>query len=145
MNATTISVFLLNFILLIVVRSDNYNIYLLLYAISYFIIAFFLEALARKRDYIGASRLFAFDLNLFKENVKKGVLLMLGNFSSTIFTSMDRWFIKALMDNSAFAYYSFAVSMDNFLNIAVTPLTITLYNYFCVNKGKEHLERAKDY
>ena len=145
MNATTISAFLLNFILLIIVKSDNYNIYLLLYVISYFVIAIFLEAHARKRNYIGTAKLFDFDLNFFKENIKKGVLLMLGNFTSTIFTSMDRWFIKALMDNSAFAYYSFAVSMDNFLNIAVTPVTITLYNYFCVNRRKEHLEQAKDY
>ena len=44
---------------------------------------------------------------------------------------MDRWFVKALMTTLAFAQYSFAVSMENFMNVAVTPVTTTLYNYFC--------------
>lgn len=52
---------------------------------------------------------------------------------------MDRWFVKALMNRIAFAQYSFAVSVENFLNLAITPVTTTLYNYFCrVEDEKEH-------
>jgi hypothetical protein len=52
---------------------------------------------------------------------------------------MDRWFVKALMDTLAFAQFSFAVSVENFLNLAITPVTTTLYNYFCrVSDEEEH-------
>lgn len=66
-------------------------------------------------------------------------MLTLGNLSSIFLTSMDRWFVKALMDTLAFAQYSFAVSVENFLNLAITPVTTTLYNYFCrVSDEEEH-------
>lgn len=68
-----------------------------------------------------------FSFKELTQNIKAGVLLTVGNLSSVSLTSMDRWFVKALMDNLAFAQYSFAVSMENFMNVAVTPVTITLY------------------
>ena len=63
--------------------------------------------------------------------MKDGILLTLGNFSSVIMTTMDRWFVSIMIGNMAFAQYAFAVSMENFLNTAITPVTVTLYNYFC--------------
>ena len=80
-----------------------------------------------------------FSFNSFLSNIKAGFLLTLGNLSSIFLTSMDRWFVKALMDTLAFAQYSFAVSVENFLNLAITPVTTTLYNYFCrVSDEGEH-------
>ena len=56
---------------------------------------------------------------------------MVGNFSSILLTSMDRWFVKIMMDSLQFAQYSFAVSLEGFLNAATTPITVTMYNFFC--------------
>ena len=69
---------------------------------------------------------------------------MLGNFSSLILTSMDRWFTKILLNNIAFAEYSFAVSIEGFVNIAVTPLTTTLYNFFCYEHNDKEITRIRN-
>lgn len=68
-----------------------------------------------------------------KNNITAGLPLTLGNFSSVFLTSIDRWFVKFLLDTVAFAQYSFAVSTESFINVALTPVTVTLYNYFCKN------------
>lgn len=68
---------------------------------------------------------------------------MLGNFSSVLMTSLDRWFIKFLMDSLAFAEYSFAVSLESFLNVAVSPFSITLYNLFCSENEIKYIEKIK--
>ena len=57
---------------------------------------------------------------------------------------MDRWFVKALLDTMAFAQYSFAVSMENFMNVAVTPVAITLYNFFCREKNVDRIKKIRN-
>lgn len=130
MNLTTISMFFINFLVLVIFKSDNYIFYIIGYIIFYFIIWLYLEYYFKKCVNIKLS------YNIFKIkevilNIKSGILLMLGNFSNIILTGMDRWLIKIFMTTSDFAQYSFACSMENFVNVAVTPITITLYNYFC--------------
>ena len=49
------------------------------------------------------------------------------------------------MDILAFAQYSFAVSVENFLNLAITPVTTTLYNYFCREDRPEAHKDAYNY
>ena len=61
--------------------------------------------------------------------------MTVANFSSLLFSSLDRFFIKYLLDIYAFASYSLAISFEGFINIAITPITITLYNFFCNNNG----------
>ena len=68
---------------------------------------------------------------------------MLGNFSSSIFTGLDRWFVKLLMTSVHFAYYSFAVSLENILNVFITPITVSLYNIFCKNRQRDYVYRIK--
>lgn len=58
---------------------------------------------------------------------------------------MDRWFVNVLMTTLAFAQYSFAVSMENFMNVAVTPVTTTLYNYFCKATDKSQIRKTRNY
>ena len=79
------------------------------------------------------------------KNIKAGILLTVGNLPSVVLTSMDRWFVKALMTTLAFAQYSFAVSMENFMNVAVTPVTTTLYNYFCKATDEVKVRKARNY
>lgn len=93
----------------------------------------------------GEHRGTSFSLNELLNNIKGGILLTVGNLSSVVLTSMDRWFVKALMTTLAFAQYSFAVSMENFMNVAVTPVTTTLYNYFCKATDKSQIRKTRNY
>ena len=137
MNLTTISTFVLNMVLLFIIRTDEAYWYILGYVILYFLIWIVLDFYFRKNHTMQKGVVFS--LKNWIENIKSGFLLTLGNLSSIFLTSMDRWFVKALMNTIAFAQYSFAVSVENFLNLAITPVTTTLYNYFCrVEDEKEH-------
>lgn len=142
-NFTTILTFITNIVLLLVVKTDNYVIYLTFYVIIQAIIWIISEIFLRNSIKRKISN-FVFSFREIVKNVKDGFLLMLGNFSNIILTSMDRWFIKALMDTFAFAQYSFACSMENFINVAATPLTVTLYNYFCKVKDKEKIRQIRN-
>lgn len=137
MNLTTISTFVLNMVLLFLIRTDEVYWYILGYVVLYFLIWIVLDLYFRKKHAMQKGTVFS--LKSWIENVKSGFLLTLGNLSSIFLTSMDRWFVKALMNTIAFAQYSFAVSVENFLNLAITPVTTTLYNFFCrVEDEKEH-------
>lgn len=129
MNITTISTFLVNMVLLFVLQVDNYVIFISFYVMLYFIIWAYLDLYFRKHYRVEKGKVFKLD-ELFV-NVRSGILLTFGNLASLLLTGMDRWFVKALMNTLAFAQYSFAVSVENFLNLAITPVTTTLYNYFC--------------
>lgn len=112
--------------------------------IVYFIVWIALE-LNCKKLVAGEHRGTSFSLNELVNNIKGGILLTVGNLSSVVLTSMDRWFVKALMTTLAFAQYSFAVSMENFMNVAVTPVTTTLYNYFCKATDKSQIRKTRNY
>lgn len=129
MNLSTISTFVVNMFLLFLLRQDNHLHYIVCYVALYYSIWIFLEYRFRRKRFIPKTKLF--DWNELVENIRSGFLLTLGNLASMLLTSMDRWFVKLLLETVAFAQYSFAVSVENFLNLAVTPVTTTLYNYFC--------------
>ena len=130
MNITALVTFFINILLLFVFRTYNPYIYIIGYIAMYVAIWLLLNNhdLGFKRKRGGIS------LNLITENINTGFLLMLGNFASIIQTTMDRVFVKNSLDYIDFALYSFAVSMENLINLLITPLTVTLYNYFCKNK-----------
>ena len=143
-NITTVMMFLVNMGLLLGQCFTGYRLYMTAYIVVYFLAMFLCVAILRKisaslKNLIGLQ----FSLKHFLDNIRNGIFLMLGNFSSMILTGMDRWFIKALMDNTAFAMYSFAVSMENLMNVAVTPVSTTLYNYFCIHKDEKSLKNIK--
>lgn len=137
MNLTTGLTFAINVVLIIFARTDNYVLFLICYAVLNVVIWLFLEVALQKIK--PKTKWFIFSFSELKENVLGGILLLLGNYASVLLTSMDRWFIKFLMSSVAFAEYSFAVSMENFLTVAMTPVTITMYNYFCNNDTEEKI------
>lgn len=143
-NYVTILNFSIQLILLFVVKTDNAYYYIIGYLITDIIIFISLENQIR-RNIIQKTKLFSFDFQLLVRNVKEGILLLFGNFTSIILTSMDRWFTKLLLTTLDFAQYSFAVSVENFLNVAITPITITLYNYLCKNPGIEKVKLLRKY
>lgn len=143
-NLSTALMFTANMGLLIAHCYTGYHLYIIAYVLIYFLVMVLCTVLMHKC--IGSRKrliTWNFSLNSFVENIRCGIFLMLGNFSSMILTGMDRWFIKVLMDNTAFAMYSFAVSMENLVNVAVTPVSTTLYNYFCIHKDLDGLKKIK--
>lgn len=142
MNATTIATFIINMVLVVFLKTNSSVLIVFSYVILDIIIWIFLEAVSKKMITI---RLLCFSPKALKENIQQGFFLMLGTFSSILLTSMDRWFVKILMNVASFAQYSFAVSMDNFLNVAITPITVTLYNYFCKESKQERIINIRKY
>jgi len=59
--------------------------------------------------------------------IRSGLPIMLGNLSSMLFYSLDRWFVKILLRVEDFAYYSFAVSMMSMILILVESVSATFY------------------
>lgn len=140
LNDQTILMFVLN-MLLLVFRSDNAVFYIAVQVLTALLVMIYLTAALNSRTSLLRSGRPSFR-NVWS-NVSSGFTLMLGNFSSSIFTSLDRWFVKFWMDSISFAQYSFAVSLENIVNVFVTPITISLYNVFCSNREEEYVRRIK--
>ena len=68
---------------------------------------------------------------LFKKEhfgiIAVGVFIMLGNLSSMLFYSMDRWFVKILLPNTDFAFYSFATTMMSLVMVMISSVSMTFY------------------
>src|SRR5699024_5342212 len=111
-------------------RKENYYWYLLIQVLIYLVIWIALEIDLNNSLQL-KFRLFCFSISKFVRNIRDGFFIMIGNFSSIFLTSMDRWLVKFFLTSADFATFSFAVSMEGFINVAISPFTITLFNYFC--------------
>lgn len=143
MNLTTGLTFAINVYLIAIVRTNNFKVYIIGYLLLTVFLWLLLESTLRKLKKIQLLPL-QFSLAEIKENISSGILLLLGNFSSILLTSMDRWFTKILLGSIPFAQYSFAVSMENFLNVAVTPVSVTMFNYFCKHDDKKDIINIRE-
>ena len=85
-----------------------------------------------------------FKLSEYIENIKSGIILLLGNFSNSFFTTMDRWFVKVLLTSFDFAMYSLAASMENIISVVVSSITVTMYNFFCKKPSIKNIIRIKE-
>lgn len=143
LNATACATFVANAILVFFVKTDLYIFYLSAYVLVYYLIWLVMEIQSVNGKSFPTG-VFLFSLRELIDNIKSGILLLFGNLSSVLMTSLDRWCIKLLMDNVAFAQYSFAVSIEGFMNVAVSPVTVTLYNYFCTDHSKSEMIRIRN-
>ncbi len=83
----------------------------------------------------------------FKEigfNIRLGIILMLGMFVSSFFSSISKWFVNYLMDDVQFALFSFAVSMENLVTTFMTPVTVSMFNVFCKKPSLKEVRKIKD-
>lgn len=141
-NRTTIATFAVNLLILFLFRErENYIYFVFTYVFLDFVIWIIIEFRIFSKMKL-CYNMSLFSMNLFS-NIKNGIFLMFGNLSTTLFTGVDRWFVKYLMDITAFAQYSFAVSIENFMNVAITPVSVTFYNYFCKKKNLESLKETQ--
>lgn len=141
MNINTLLIFFINLILLFIVKTDNPQIYIICYIIVYIIYWIIIE---RETTKIFGKRKVKADKKFFFEDIKSGFLLMIGNFCNVIFTGIDRIFVQNLLGSIKFAFYSFAVSVENLMNVFITPISTVMYNYLCNNKSKEQIINLKN-
>lgn len=139
-NINTLLIFFINLFLLLIVKSDNYYVYIIAYIIAYVIYWIMLEV--ENRKLFGKEKVKA-DKNYLSIDIKSGFFLMVGSFCNVIFTSIDRIFVQNLLGQIKFAFYSFAVSIENLMNVFVTPISTVMYNYLCNHNEKEQVIKIK--
>lgn len=136
-----IMLFLINILLIFIIKTKNPVYYITGNVVVYFINWILIERNINRAAFKGSNA--HIETKYLINNVKSGFPLMIGNLGTVIFTSIDRVFVKKLLGSIMFAYYSFAVSVEGLLNTFVTPITVTMYNYLCVNKNIEKTKRIK--
>lgn len=78
-----------------------------------------------------------------KNNFKVGFVILIANLSIMIFYGLDRWFIKIFFTEYDFAYYSFAISMLNLINILINSISVIFYNYIAKDENKTIINNLK--
>ena len=140
MNINTILIFIINLFLVLIIKTDNYYFYIICYILAYLIYWAYIEIETKK--IFGKQKAIA-KIEYLQNDIKSGMVLMLGNFGNVIFTTIDRLFVQNILGVIEFAYYSFAVSIENLLNVFITPISTVMYNYLCNNKEKEKVLNIK--
>ena len=139
-NINTFLIFIINLLLLFIVKTDNSTIYIVGYIVMYFVYWMMLEIEHRK---LFGRQKAIYNQKYINRDIKSGFFLMVGSFCNVIFTSIDRLFVKYLLGTIKFAFYSFAVSIENLMNVFVNPISTTLYNYFCINNKENDVLKVK--
>lgn len=139
-NVNTILLFIINVIILFIIKSNSYYIFIFGYIIVYYIYWYYIENETRK--IIKKEKSF-FNIMYLIDDIKNGFFLMTGNFCNVILITIDRLFVQNLLGIVKFAYYSFAVSIENLLNVFITPISTVMYNYLCNNKDEQEVIKIK--
>ncbi|WP_196048934.1 capsular biosynthesis protein [Clostridium saudiense] len=137
----TISYLIFNILLAIVFRSQNYIYYCVINLIAYGIVFIALEIKFYKNTKLIKAR---YDSRVWN-NIKVGVFVLLGNLSVMLFYAIDRWFVKIFLGVNDFAYYSFSISMLNIVNVLITAISVTFYNYLSKEENEEKIKKIKKY
>lgn len=99
--------------------------YIILYiVIHWFVTILVLFDVGKKIIGVKAKRLIS------KENwetEKTGLALVAGNYINTLFISADKQFVNYFFDKTAFAYYSFGMSMQNLMTIFIYSVSQPLF------------------
>lgn len=142
LNASRVGLLAVYLILIFVVKTDSMILYVGAAPFVGVLSAVYLTVRLQHR--IPFLRASWFSPARINSNIRSGFILMLGDFVTKFFSSLDRWFVNTLMDTFSFAMYSFAVSMDNLVNTFMTPVTVSMFNYFCRKPAAAEIRRMKD-
>lgn len=140
-TTNNLMLFIINMVLLFIVKTDNAIIYIIGNVLVYFINWILMEQIIKIKTFQNQKG--KANIQYLIKDIKDGCLLMLGNFCTVLFTSIDRMFVKYLLGTVKFAYYSFAVSVEGLLNVFITPIVVTMYNYLCTNNAPEKILKIK--
>lgn len=143
LNASSIMLFIMNMVLLFLVKVYDAPYYIIGYLLIYVMVWISVEIIFSRLSGIKPS-FTQFSFVEARDTIKTGFFLMCGLLASNFMTGMDRWFVKGLLGTTCFAMYSFAASTEGFLGYAVSPISLTMYNYFCREKDLKNILRFKD-
>lgn len=139
--AYTLIYLISNIVLAIVFRSKNYIAYCITSILANGFVFLFLEW-----NFILEFKNIRVKYNKrVWNNIKVGFFILLGNLSVVMFYAIDRWFIKLFYTINDFAYYSFAISMLNIINLLVSAISVTFYNYLAKYENEEKVKKLKRY
>lgn len=142
LNASRFLTLGINALLIFVLKAKSEIFYVGVSPLIGITVAIYLTIVLNKR--IHFLREIKFSLMAVKENIADGFVLMIGDFVTKFFSSIDKWFIKYLMDTFYFAMYSFAVSMENLVNTFMAPVTVSMYNFFCKGPSLTKIRQMKE-
>lgn len=141
LNADRIIIFACNMLLIFLFHYTGYLWYIWVQVLANLIVAvFLLISLNKSKNIISKIKI---DIHQIVNNIRDGFTLMLGNLASSVFNGTGRWVVKLFMNSASFALYSFAATLEGFINTFTTPITITLYNYFCKGPSQETIKKIK--
>lgn len=136
----TVIYMLTNIILVFLMKSDNYIFYIMTTLIANIAVFITLEYRFYMK-YRSVKVKYSSEVN---NNIKVGFYILLGNLSVSLFYGIDRWFVKIFYSNNDFAYYSFAISMLNIINIFINAISTTFYNYLSMGENEERIKKLKE-
>ena len=139
-NINTLFIFLINLILIFIIKTDADYIFIMSYMAAYFIYWIIIDIETKKMLGIKKGNI---NKSYAIRDISSGFFLMIGNFCNVIFTSIDRIFVKNLLGTVKFAFYSFAVSVENLMNVFILPISTVMYNYLCNNRKEENVKKLK--
>ena len=128
-----------NLSLALIFKSSNYKLYCLSSLIGHIVVLIILE-FKFWRDFKSIKSIY--DKTIWN-NIKVGFVILIANLGIVIFNATDLWFIKLLFNSNEFAYYSFAVSMLNVINIMIMSISVTFYNYLAREEKEELVKKLK--
>lgn len=129
--------------IIVFISKEDYQYFLIGYVILDIVLWIWLEILLYRKETI--KKFFVqISLNIIFQEIKEGIILRIGVLSGFFLSGMDRIFVKIFMDTKAFAQYAFAATVENLLNIIITPITTTLYNYFCNDTTEEQVRKTRN-
>ena len=131
----------INIILAFVLKSDNYKFYCFANLISNLVVFVILEFKFYK-DFKDIKLKYN---STIWGNIKIGFVVLIANLGIVIFNALDLWFVKFNFSSHEFAYYSFAISILNIINIMVSSVSITFYNYLAREEKEESVKNLKKY
>lgn len=130
-----------NLILVFLIKTDNYILYIMTTVVANIIVFISLEYKFIK----GYKNIKIKRTPDVKDNIKVGFYILIANLSVVLFYGIDRWFVKVFYNTNDFAHYSFAISMLNIVNIFISAISITFYNYLSKGEDKEKIKELKIY
>jgi len=147
-------------------KFDKYSRIVYIYTITYTILNVLLVFVFRSKNFIyyclttfmaNLLALLVFEIQFIKDfhkekavitkdvwkNIKVGFFILLGNLAVIGLFEIDKWFVKWFLSTEDFAYYAFAVSMLNIINVLVSAISITFYNYLFTSNQPETIHQLK--
>lgn len=130
------------YLLLIITGTDNLLTYVCIAPAADLATALYLTIKLNKR--IPLIKNLRFRFGEIESNIRGGFVLMLGGFVANYLANIGKWFVNTLATTLEFAVYSFAVSMERMVNALMTPITVSMYNFFCKKPDISGVRRIKD-